>query len=274
MKGGALTACPSVCAALLGAALAGCAVVPEIPPDFALPVRAIVAQAACELRDAFVAIDAMPEFKRFKAKQWQVNITLLPRVEVGLNASGGLTRRTLASTVRFTTWALSGPGAQLDDKGIRSSGITYSFVSGNLMADRSLICPPDYPSIHVLAQHLGVGRWLFRSAETLLVASSFSADKPNYNSEITIKLAANGSYTFTFPAGTDLATFGGSYVLDEQLNISMVALPDEKKLTVTTLPNSDMQYRRPVASTVTLVSPEVRQDLQSIETAIRKLQAQ
>jgi hypothetical protein len=257
---------------LLVASSGACAVVPDIPPDFALPVRAIVAQTACELQQAFVAIDATPEFKRFKAKQWQVSITLLPRAEVALNASGGLTRRSLSSPVRFTTWALTGPGVQLDDKGIRSSGITYNFVSGKLMTDRTLVCPPDYPSIHVLAQHLGVGRWLFRSADTLLVASSLSADKPNYNSQITIRLLANGSYTYTFPAGTDLASLGGSYSLDEQLNISMVPIADRETLTVTSLPNSQ-QYTRPVTSTVR-VSPEVRQDLQGIETAIRQLQRQ
>jgi len=269
-----LTEFRGTCAALLVACLGACGVIPDIPPDFALPVRAIVAQTSCELRDAFVAINATPEFKRFKAKQWQVSINLLPRTEVDLSASGGLTRRSLNNPLRFTTWALSGPGALLDDKGIRSSGITYNLVSGRLMADRTLVCPPEYPSIHVLAQHLGVGRWLFRSAETLSVASSLSADKPNYNSEITIKLSANGSYTFTFPAGTDLANFGGSYSLDEQLNISMIAIPDKETLTVTSLPNSDQQYTKPVTSTVVVVSPEVRQDLQSIETAIRRLQTQ
>jgi hypothetical protein len=40
---------------------------------------------------AVIAIDTTPEFKRFKARQWQVNINLLPRTEVDLNASGGLT---------------------------------------------------------------------------------------------------------------------------------------------------------------------------------------
>jgi hypothetical protein len=268
-----LTAFRGIYAALLVGSLGACAIVPDIPPDFALPVRAIVAQTSCELREALVAIDTTPELKRFKAKQWQVGITLLPRTEVDLTASGGLTRRTLNNPLRFTTWALNGPGVQLDDKGIRSSGITYNFVSAKLMADRTLVCPPEYPSIHALAQHLGVGRWLFRSAETLSVASSLSADKPVYNSEITIKLSANGSYTFTFPAGTDLASFGGSYSLDEQLNISMIPIPDKETLKVTSLPNSQ-QYTKPVTSTVVVVSPEVRQDLQGIETAIRKLQTQ
>jgi hypothetical protein len=268
-----LTAFRGICAVLLVASLGACAVIPDIPPDFALPVRAIVAQTSCELHDAFLAIDAMPELKRFKAKQWQVSISLLPRTEIDLTASGGLTRRTLSHPLRFTTWTLNGPGVQLDDKGIRSSGINYNFVSEKLMADRTLVCPPEYLSIDSLAQHLGVGRWLFRSAETLSVASSLSADKPVYNSEVTIKFSANGSYTFTFPPGTNLASLSGSYSLDEQLNISMVPIADKEVLHVTSLPNS-RQYTKPVVSTVQVVSPEVRFDLQGIETAIRKLQTQ
>lgn len=263
----------SVCAALFASALGGCAVIPDIPPDFALPVRAIVAQTACELRNAFIVLDRAPEFKRFKAKQWQVTIALLPRTEADLNISGGLTRRSLSSPIRFTSWTLSGPGAQIDDKGIRSSAIYFNFASGNLMADRTLQCPPDYPSIHVLAQHLGVGRWLFRSADALSVASSLSPDKPSYNSQITIKLQANGSYTYTFPAGTDLATFGGYYSLDEQLNISMAPIPDKQTLEVTSLPSSQ-QYTKPVTSRVVVESPQIRLDLQSIETAIRQLRTQ
>lgn len=263
----------SVCAALFASAVGGCAVIPDIPPDFALPVRAIVAQTACELRDAFVVLDSAPQFKRFKAKQWQVTIALLPRTEADLNVAGGLSRRSLSSPIRFTNWTLSGPGAQIDDKGIRSSAIYFNFVSGSLMADRTLQCPPDYPSVHVLAQHLGVGKWLFRSADALSVASSLSPDKPSYNSEITIKLQANGSYTYTFPAGTDLATFGGYYSLDEQLNISMAPIADKQTLEVTSLPSSQ-QYTKPVTSRVDVESPQIRLDLQSIETAIRKLQTQ
>jgi hypothetical protein len=105
------------------------------------------------------------------------------------------------------------------------------------------------------------------------VASSLSADKPVYNSEITIRFSANGSYTYTFPPGTNLASFGGSYGLDEQLNISMAPIPDKQTLVVNSLPSSP-QYTKPVTSTVLIESPQIRLDLQGIETAIRKLQTQ
>ncbi len=271
--GEALCELRSVCAALSAGILVGCAVIPDIPPDFALPVRAILAQTACELRDAFIALDSRPAFKRFKAKQWLVTVSLLPRADTDLTASGGLTRKTLNNPTRFTTWSLSGPGAQIDDKGVRSSGINFNFNSGALMSDRTLQCPPDYPSIHTLAQHLGVGEWLFRSAEAMTVSSAISVDKPVYNSEITIRLSANGSYTFTFPPGTNVAAFSGSYSLDEQLNISMAPVADKQELVVTSLPSSQ-QYTRAVTSRVELSEPQVRLDLQGIETAIRKLQTQ
>jgi hypothetical protein len=266
-----LTAIRGFCAALLAAFLGACAVIPDVPPDFALPVRAIIAQATCELRDAFIVLNQTPEFRRFKAKQWLVTITLLPRTEVDLGASGGFSRRSLSNPVRFTTWALNGPGVQLDDKGIRSTGISYNFISGALMADRTLICPPDFPSIHMLAQHLNVGRWLFRSADALSVAASLSADKPVYNSQIQIRLGANGSYTFTFAAGTDLASFSGSYSLDEQLNISMAPIDDKETISVTSLPTGK-QYRAPVTSTVQVRAAQTRLDIQGLETAIRQLQ--
>ena len=268
-----MTAFHGLCTALLVAFLGACAVVPDIPPDFALPVRAILAQTTCELRDAFLVLDQTPEFKAFKAKQWLVTIAILPKATVDLSASGGLTRKSLDNPTRFTTWALSGPGAQLDDKGIRSSGINYNFKSGKLMAERTLRCPPDYPSIHVLARHLGVGEWLFRSAQAQTVSQSLSADKPVYNSEITITFSANGSYTYTFPPGTNLASFNGSYSLDEQLNISMAPIDDIQKIVVNSLPSSS-QYTKPVLRPVEVVSPQIRLDLQGVETAIRNQRTQ
>ena len=223
--------------------------------------------------DAFIGLDRTPEFSKFKARQWLVTVALLPKTDTGLTASGGLSRKSLANPIRFTTWALSGPGAQIDDKATRSVGVNFNFKSGDLMTDGTLQCPPDYPSIHVLAQYLGVGNWLFRSAEAMSVADSLSIDKPVYNTEITIKLSANGTYTYTFPPGTNLAAFAGSYSLDEQLNISMAPIADKQTLSVTSLPSS-RQYTRPVTSTLQIEPAQNRLDLQGIETALRKLQTQ
>ena len=251
-----MAASRSIYAAPFAFILCGCAVVPDIPPDFALPVKAILAQTACELQYAFIVLNSKPELKRFKAKKWLVTVALVPKADTEVTLSGGATRKSLSNPTRFTTWSLSGPGIQSDDKSERSSSINFTFKSSELMADKTLRCPPDYPSIHQLAQHLGVGEWLYRTASAMEVASSVAIDKPIYDTDVTIKLSGNGTYTFTFPPGTNLAGFGGSYSLDEQLNISMAPIADTKKLTVTSLP-VEGTFDRTIASTVQVdFSPE------------------
>lgn len=146
------------------------------------------------------------------------------------------------------------------------------------MADRTLPCDVDTPSLHVLTQHLGVGDWLRRVAKAVNVAATAELDKPTYNSGFTIKFAANGSYTFTFPPGTDLAAASGSYALDEQLNISMTPLTaPPPPITVVTLPQGQT-FGFP-KSTVTAVptttatdAARQRLDLIELEQAIRNLQ--
>jgi hypothetical protein len=251
--------------------LGGCAVIPDVPPDFALPVRAILAQTACELQSAFVALDSEPQFKRFNAKQWLVGVSLAPKMDTEATVSGGFTRKTLRNPTIFTSWAASGPGIQSDDKSERSTSITFNFNSSDLMKDKTLHCPPDFPSINVLAQHLGVGEWLTRSAAAMTVASSTTVDKPVYDTEITIKLSGNGTYTYTFPPGTNLAALAASYQLDVQLNISMSAIAATKKIVVTSLPLGE-QYDVSVTSTAQVEVAQNRLDLMGIEQAIRKLQ--
>ncbi|MGO9360095.1 MAG: hypothetical protein ACLP1D_20910 [Xanthobacteraceae bacterium] len=261
-----------VFAAPLAIAMCGCSVVPDIPrDDFSLPIRAILWQTACELQETFVALDGNPALKRFKAQKWLVSVSLAPKADTDVNVSGGVTRKSLHSPVNFSSWNVSGPGLQLDDKGERSSGITFNFKSADLMKDKTLKCPPDIPSVHALAQHLGVGSWLYRTAEAMAVASSATIDKPIYDTDITVKLAGNGTYTWNFAPGTNVVGFGGSYSLDEQLNITMAPIAETKKLTVTSLPVGDA-FTAPISSTVQVQSAQNRLDLVGIEQAIRKLQ--
>lgn len=253
--------------------LGACAVIPDIPPDFTLPVQEILAVTACDLQDAFYSLESSHEYARFKPRQWLVTVLLLPKVDTDLTASGGLTRKDpfAGNPVRFTTWALNSPGIQLDAKGERSSQVKYNFVSGQLMKDKTLLCPAQTPTVHLLSAHLGLGDWLRRVAVALNVASSAKIDNPTYNTDITIKLLAGGSYTFTFPPGTNLASLGGSYSIDEQLNISMIPIADTPPpLSVVTLPVSK-EFQSTAITSVQVQAAQTRQDLSQIEQAIRML---
>ncbi len=270
----------SVGSACVAIVVTGCAIIPDVPPDFALPIQEILSHTACELRDAFRSLNTK-EYRRFKATEWLITVSLLPKANTAWNIGGGWTRKNpfVGSPTTFTTWQMTGPGIQYDAKGERSSAVNYKFKSAELIADKKLICPAT-PSAHVLAQHLGVGAWLRRSAAALEAASSAAIDKPTYNTDITIKLAANGSYTFTFPPGTNLASLGGSYSLDEQLNIGMAPTdPKPKELTVISLPagqNLKDDGRPPeqklTTSTSSVEAAQSRLDLLQLEQAIRSLQ--
>lgn len=251
-----------------------------MPPDFALPIQEILLRTTCELKEALSSLQ-LPEYQRFNPRQWVINVSLQPKVDTNVNFSGGWTRKVPYenSPARFVTWALSTPGLQLDLKGQRSGSITFAFdSSGQLMDDKDLDCTVSTPSLHALAQHLGVGSWLRRTAVALSVAPSAKPDKPTYNTTVTIKFAANGSYTFTFPPGTDLAALSGSYTLEEQLNISMVPIPPKPKpIVVVTLPQGD-NFGRPVSRVIfaPVVTPlddaKRRLDVIELEQAIRNLQ--
>ena len=265
---------PAAIAVLSCPLYTACAVVPPVPPDFALPIRAIIAQSVCELRDAFVDIEKKPQFDRFQARHWLVTIAIVPRADTDIGLSGGLTRKHVNDSVRAVTWALGGPGVSVNDKGIRSTGVNFNFKSGPLMDDRELQCPPEYPSVHVLAQHLGVGQWLIRSAEALRISKALTIDKPVYNTQITIRFAANGTYTYSFPAGADVAAAGASYGLDEQLNISMAPIDPPKQLVVVSLPNGQTFSEEAPVSRIQVESAQDRLDLLGIETAIQNLRVQ
>jgi hypothetical protein len=66
--------------------------VPDLPPDFALPMQEILLQTACELQYAFRVLDA-PQYEKFRAKKWLIAITLQPKVDTDLALGLGGTRR-------------------------------------------------------------------------------------------------------------------------------------------------------------------------------------
>ncbi len=263
----------------LAASCAGCAIVPDIPPDPALPMRELLSHTACELQSALKWLSQNVDRKQFDANGWTIKVSLQPKAEADITPGVGLTRKSLAKqgVTRFVSWVLGGgPGVQLDLKGTRSSGVDFAFESSELIKDTRLVCDPSSPSYHVLARHLGVGEWLYRSVQAMYVTNSASIDKPSYSSVVFIKFSGNGSHTFTFPSGTDFWSLSGYYFLEEQLNINFVAKPKTKHFTVVTLPKGgagfDPNRPAPLIYSPAVLAAETRSDLAQIEQAIRNLQ--
>jgi hypothetical protein len=264
-----------VSAALLSGACTG--LVPDLPYDFALPMQEILLQTACELQSTFRGLSA-PEFTKFNANMWLIAVTLQPKVDTDLAAGIGGTRRvpTDPAALRVATWVIGQlPGAQADYKAERTGGITFDFKSKDLIQDTKLPCDRQTPTLHLLAQHLGVGEWLYRTAEAVNVTPSGEIDKPSYNTDLTITFSGVGSYTYVFPPGSDFATLTGSYALDEQLNILMTPL-DDQTIVAVTLPSGDRNgivtpSRPPLASTASVSAARTRLDTIQLDQTLRTL---
>ncbi len=165
---------------------------------------------------------------------------------------------------------------QVYAKGHRDGSITYNIRSKILLTkDFPIACDRESASYHTLAQNLGIQKWFERTVYledgVMQVAR---IDKPAFNSQITIKFSGNGSYTYTFPYGTDLASLGGSYNVDELLSIAMVQAPDKESVEVVTLPSEGVfRPKKPV--TVTTQAPldaQYRLDQLQTEQILKNLQ--
>lgn len=265
-------------AAALGASLSGCAIMPDLPLDWALPMQEILLHSACELQWALRDIDHRAKKSRFDAHNWKIAITLNPKVDADIQPGAGLTRKDPFATgaQRFVTWVVgSGNGVTAELRGQHTGSIDFTFDSAQLIADTGLPCDRQSPSYHSLTKYLGIADWLHRS----VAASDLSAsnlDNPKFSAEVFIKFGGGGSYTYTMPPGSDLLTLNGYYQLDENLNIVFTAKPKvAEKFKVTTLPEGQdglepNRPRAPLQTTVTVFEDQqlslqqIRQQLQNI----------
>lgn len=271
----------SAAAVLICFACSGCAeLAPSLPPDTTYPVRDIVARTTCDLYHAFSAVSG-PGYKRFKAKNWLIAITLTPRVDTDFQPGLGAKRFVPAnvSAERLTTWIFGGaPGVYVDFKGERTGGVAYDIKSAVLLKRGAGNCAASTPAQKMLQAHLGVQDWLLRTASTLNSNPIATIDKPSFNTDITVKFGGSGSYTYSFAHGTDFASLGGSYAVDEQLNISMTPAEETKKITFVSLP-SGQNFASPgtkTTRTITTISTQdakQRLDTMQLEQAIRSLQS-
>lgn len=262
--------------------LANCSTIPDLPDDFYLPIRQILLHATCELRKAFIDLND-PKYKSFGAPNWLVAVSLTPKADRQITAGAGLTGKSTIDPKRvyFNLWALGStgaPGAQIDVKGHREGYVSFSIHSRDLINEAKfpIYCEESTPAYHALSQNLGIKDWLVRNvqAKDYTVGALAKLDKPTFTSQIYVKYSGNGSFTYTFPLGTDFASLSGNYILDEQLSIALTPDPPPSTLSVRTLPpGGQFETRKPdIVVYPSSVDPQSRLDQIQLEQTLRNLQ--
>jgi hypothetical protein len=250
---------------------------PDLPPDWALPMQEILVHTACELQFALRDIDGHSDPNLFDPTGWNIKVTLNPKVDADIQPGAGLTRKvpSTANATRFSNFVIGpGNGVTTDIRGNRTGSVDFKFDSAALMKNDKLPCDLDTPSYHSLTKHLAIRDWLVRAVDTTRLTAS-KIDNPSFTAEVFIKFNGTGSWTYTFPPGTDLLTLSGYYQLDENLNINFTAKTKVDKFNVVTLPvggpgRSDANQGHPFASAVTILEDQqsslqqIRQQLQNL----------
>jgi hypothetical protein len=270
----------TVCIAALSVSASACAIMPDLPPDWAMPQREILLHAACELQLALRGLDGRTNPRQFDARNWTIKVTLNPKVDADVQPGAGLTRKNpfAGGPARFVTWVVgSGSGYTLDVRGGRSGSIDFAFDSGVLIDDANLPCERETPSYHALTKNLGIQNWLYRSVDAMILTGS-AIDKPSFSPDVFIRFNGTSSYTYTSPPGTDLLSLSGYYQLLETLNINLAAKPRFEKLVVVTLPSggpgSTKNLTDATIPSTAAILVDQRSDLQQIEQAIKNLRPQ
>lgn len=261
-----------------GCSISACTVVPDIPPDWALPMKEILLHAACELRAALIGLDGRTNPDQFDARGWKIKVTLNPKVEADARPGAGLTRKvpSVPGALKFGTWVVgANNGVEADLRGQKFSSVDFKFDSETLIKEVELPCDQETLSYHSLTKQLGIREWLYRSADAMVLTRS-AIDAPSFTADVYIKFGGSGSYTYTFPPGTDLASLGGYFQLQETLTINFTAKAKVDKFTVISLPRGGFPAnigRGHIPSPVAIVEEQqsqlqqIRQQLQNLRPA-------
>jgi hypothetical protein len=252
----------------------GCAIMPDLPVDWAMPQREIVLHSACEVQSALraIALEHSPK-KVFDPDGWIVKITLNPKIDADIAPGVGLTRRQPASATasRFVSWVVGGPnGATLEMRGERTGSLDFDLDSSDLIRD-DLGCQHEPFLLHSLTKSIGIENWLIRSVDAAALSHS-KIDKPSFSSEVVMKFNGNASYTYNFPTATDFVTMGGFYQLDEILNVNLVAKTPTVRISAVTLPSNGKAFvtsHGPPAPSVMFSTQQTNASLQQILQAIQ-----
>ena len=261
-------------AACAGLTISACAIMPDLPPDWAMPQQEILLHTACELQLALQGLDGRTSPKQFNARGWTIKVTLNPKVDADIQPGAGLTRKNpfVGSPTRFVTWVVGAGSYTMEMRGERTGSIDFGFDSATLIDDGRLPCDRETLSYHSLTKSLGIREWLYHSVDAMNLTGS-TIDKPSFSSDVLIKFNGNSSYTYTYPPGSQLLTLGGYYQLQETLNINLTAKPKAEKIVAVTLPvggpGSPNNVGRGLVVSTATVFHEQLSSLQQIEQAIR-----
>src|SRR5262245_59211223 len=256
---------------------AACAIVPDFPPDWALPMQEILLHTTCELQQALRDIDGLTNRKQFDPGGWTIKVTLNPKVDLDIAPGAGLTRRvpTVGGT-RFTTWiAGAGNGLTYEMKGNKAGSVDFKFDSAALIVDNNVPCETETLSYHSLTKYLGIREWLYRSAGAMSLTGS-KIDSPSFSADVFINFTGGNSYTYTFPGAIDLVTLGGFFKLQETLNINFIAKPKVEQFDdIVTLPEGGDGFRRnkaqgSITATVRILESQ-QSELQQIRQQLQNL---
>jgi hypothetical protein len=211
---------------------------PDLPPDWALPMQEILLHSACELQAGLRGLNGRTDPKRFDATAWNIKITLNPKMDADVQPGLGLTQKNpfTAGATTFNSFVIgTGNGVTQDLHGARTGSVDFKFDSAALIKDDKLPCNQETPSYHSLTKQLGIRNWLYRAADAMNLTGS-SIDNPSFSADVMMKLSGTGSWTYTIPPGTNLVSLSGFYQLDESLNITFTAKTKVTVIKVVTLP--------------------------------------
>jgi hypothetical protein len=161
-------------------------------------------------------------------------------------------------------------------KGHTDGSVSYSMKSTQLLDPERypLECNPNTERYHALASQLGVADWLNRTAAAAEgpIGKITRVDKPTYNSQVVATWDGSGSFTYTYPFGTDFAGLYAMYKLDESVAIAFTAEGKPPERPIRTLPGGTGYASTPVESGSN-VSPaaQSRLDFLSLQQTITNL---
>lgn len=285
--------------AVLGASfgVVGCTILPSLPDDYQFPIDEILRYTTCELKFAYGELDNIDK-KRFNAADYTVAIALQPKVDAEYTLKAGLTGKNTTVSKFVNSWALGAatagvaPGAGIDARTHQDGKVSYNVKSVDLIdkaGDFPVDCKTWSPAAHSLTENLQIRQWLLSSTKATLARGNglTVVDNQGFTAEVYIKYDIGGTFTYTFPFGTDFASASGQYWTDQFLTITITHNATKQVAIYTnTLPSDDFDTKgnrvwKPTRSRVSFevapggISPDtkMRLDLLQLQQSIQNLPA-